>query len=100
MNARGIVTPGRFATLFHVLALTLLLAVAACESPEPPAPCSSLDGQTLTVGQAATVTAAASVTIDVSSYFSEPDVDLFGGVIRLRGRHVTATRPASSGTCR
>ena len=66
MKGRCFITLGRFAALFHVLALTLLLAVAACESPEPPAPCSRLDGQTLTVGQAATVTAC----------FEDPNGDL------------------------
>ena len=38
-------------------ALPLLLAIAACDSPEPPAPCGSLADQTVTVGETATVTA-------------------------------------------
>ena len=103
MKGRCFITLGRFAALFHVLALTLLLAVATA----------SISGTIVTVtavapgiatvtvtasdpegleGQARfavtvpnrppvaegslepiTVPAAASVTIDVSSYFSEPD---------------------------
>ena len=57
MKARRIITPGRFAALFPVLALTLLLALAACESPAPPTRCGPLAGPTLNVGQSATVTA-------------------------------------------
>ena len=93
MNARGIVTPGRFATLFHVLALTLLLAVAACNRP------AVAEGSLKPI----TVPAAASVTIDVSSYFSEPDgqTSTYSAASSDSGvATVTATRPASSGTCR
>ena len=64
MKGRGMITPGRFAALFPVLAL--LLVLAACESAEPPATCGPLAGQTLTVGQTATVTAC----------FEDPNGDL------------------------
>ena len=46
------------ATRIRLLAaLPLLLAITACESPEPPAPCGPLADRTVTVGEAATVTA-------------------------------------------
>ena len=46
------------ATRIRLLAaLPLLLVMAACESPEPPAPCGPLADRTVTVGEAATVTA-------------------------------------------
>ena len=60
MKAPRIFTPGRLSASF------LALALAACESAEPPARCASLAGQTLTVGQTAAVTAC----------FEDPNGDL------------------------
>lgn len=51
-------TPARPLSAFlSALALTLALALGACESPEPPYACGPLPGHTLTVGQTASATA-------------------------------------------
>ncbi|MXW16306.1 MAG: hypothetical protein F4123_13760 [Gemmatimonadetes bacterium] len=54
MKVRRSVTPGRFAASSVVQGLALLVVLAACESPHPPAACNPLPGHTLHVGESAT----------------------------------------------
>lgn len=89
---RRSVNPGRFATFATLQGLMLLLVLAACESPEPPAPCGTLAGHVLTVGQTANATAcfedpnlADTLTYAVAS--SDPSV----ATATIAGKVVTVT---------